>query len=128
LPNAASFVALMATSSASAASRLSASGANWVRPDGLPLATSAASFLAGQILLTPSLHADGTLAAIGSTTWAGAGGIDASGTSASTCDDWTSASSSLGAPYGIPQWVNSDWFGGGSGTCGEELGVYCFEP
>jgi hypothetical protein len=127
LANAASFVALMATSSASAASRLSASGQNWVRPDGLPLAASAASLLAGQILLTPSLHADGSLVAAGTTTWSGATAIGMAGTSASTCDDWTSGSSSLGVACSQVQEVVSDWFGGVGGICGQDLEVYCFE-
>jgi len=100
-----------------------------VRPDGLPLATSAQAFLVGQIFLTPSLHADGTSLATGTATWAGAPTIGDTGSPASTCEDWSLSSSSYAAvPYGIPAWVYAYWFGGSTGNCAQALPVYCFEP
>jgi hypothetical protein len=107
--------------------RVAATGENWVRPDGLPLAASAASLLAGQLLVTPFLHADGTMLAPGTMPWAGATAIGTVGTAASTCDDWTSSSSSLDAPTGGPQSVDAYWFGGSAMDCGQQMQVYCFE-
>jgi hypothetical protein len=86
------FLALLATSTASAPSRLSATGENWVRPDGVPLAASASDFLSGDLLTAPNQRANGTYAQAyvwtGASTWGNVG--------TTNCTNWTIGDSTVG--------------------------------
>lgn len=94
------FRALLATTTATAASRFSTSGPVWVRRDGVPLAESAEKMFDGTALLTSfSLQGDGTY--VGNyAVWSGASGPQVLGTSDETCADWTSTSTANDSPGG----------------------------
>ncbi len=96
------FKALLATTSASAASRFSTNGATWVRPDGLALAASAATALASNTLYwdVPNDRPADNSAQYDEGLWSGAATapsgtnpLTVPGTSASTCQNWTSSAS-----------------------------------
>ena len=132
LPNASHFLALLATSSASAASRFDLSGANWQRPDGVAMASSVSALVSGQILAAVTQHADGSYIELQGTVWTGATSKDlsAAGTQVSTCDSWTSSAAVDAGPYpsvGVSDQATSEWFYGGGYNCNASWPVYCFE-
>jgi len=111
------FKALLATTTASAASRFSTSGATWVRPDGIPItATAAQLFSADFYLTTPVLQANGSTYMSYNPrryVWSGASTLTSIGTSASTCSNWSSSSPSLVGVLAELGWaVPSHLFGG----------------
>jgi cysteine-rich repeat protein len=124
-----SFKALLATSTASAASRFSTEGGTWVRRDGIPIVAQAHDlFDADGTLLAPlQLTAFGTyLGNYGG--WSGA--ADPNQVGSSTCNDWTSsATSALGTSgrvfFGtIPDMLGYD----PDGPCDAEYThLYCLE-
>jgi hypothetical protein len=95
LANPTHFMAALATSTASVASRFNLSGAPWVRADGVQVATTAANFMSGTLLAPVYTNEQGVPGA--AAVWLGADKgltVPASST-ANTCNDWTSASASL---------------------------------
>ena len=124
-------IAFLASNGASAASRFDLSGANWVRPDGLPLASSVAALLAGDFLAPPVLHADGTSPAP-SLTWTGAPDPNTAGSMATTCNNWSSNAAGVSIPasgIGDSSDANGFWFSAFSGTYACDTSgvqVYCF--
>lgn len=85
--------ALLATTTASAASRFSATGLPWVRLDGIPLASSRSVLLDGQTLDAPlNLTETGQYRA-SNPAQTGATSTTALGASNTTCVDWASSSS-----------------------------------
>jgi len=132
LPNASHFLALLATSSASPASRFNLGGANWQRPDGVAMATSVSALISGNILAAITQHADGSYIEQEGVVWTGATSKDltVSGTPVSTCADWTSSAAVDAGPYpvvGSSDQAKSDWFNGGGYYCNVSWPVYCFE-
>ena len=89
------FRALLASSTASAASRLGAAGANWVRPDGIPVAASPAALLSGHLDVPINVTAGGQY--LESEVWTGASAINVVGDQ--TCADWTLGSDTGGEAY-----------------------------
>lgn len=86
--------ALLATTTASAAARLSTSGAPWARVDGVLLsALSSFTFSLSQWHVSPNLSADRTTWFGNNGLWVGAAGMTAPGTAATTCSNWQSSSS-----------------------------------
>jgi hypothetical protein len=133
LPNASSFRALYGTSSASAASRFNMTGATWYRTDGVKILSSAAdlSLVARIPLAHLNVDANGnthqitSLSTIPPLVWTG-GEVGVATTMTSSCNDWSSNSSSLlGQKSGQFQLTTElvSYLAGCSGTAQ----VYCFE-
>lgn len=87
LATATTFKALLATDGASAASRFNSQGANWVRLDGVPVASTPSDFLAGAWRAPIHVRLGGAYARV--PVLVGAADINAPGTAASTCNSWT---------------------------------------
>ena len=94
------FKALLATSTASAASRFNTNGPTWVRADGVPLVNAAPDIAAPTLVAPLNVSASGAYLAIHAAAWTGAAGFSTVGTATSTCNEWTStASGSASAAY-----------------------------
>jgi cysteine-rich repeat protein len=85
------FRALLATSSASAASRFSTSGTPWVRLDGIPIVTTPTDLAAAQFIAPLQLTSQ-FVYLINDGGWSGSASPQMAGTLASTCNDWQSSS------------------------------------
>jgi hypothetical protein len=121
------FKALLATSSASAASRVTLAPL-YVRPDGIPIATGT-TIAAGSALDSGIWQrADGTyVPSTGDVVFTGAASPSATGTLTSTCSDWTSTVST-GAYIGADTFADPSWWNlASNGTCASTLAVYCLE-
>jgi hypothetical protein len=130
LANSANFKAFLATNGASAASRFNLSGANWIRPDGLPIASSIANLLAANLLVPIAQHADGSYlhSGDGSYNWSGAADPNTAGTAAVTCNNWSSNSSSSTGESGFASLVGGSFFGSwAADPCSYSNSVFCFE-
>jgi len=130
LPNAGNFLAFMASSGASASSRFNLAGANWVRIDGLPVASSITNLLAGQLLAPPTVHADGSYIVNFDFVWTGAPDPSTAGTMATTCNNWTSNASGVDGEYALASATDVSWFGvSPSFPCASAFPdvAYCFE-
>jgi len=85
------FRALLATSTATAASRFNTAGLPWGRVDGALLASTAAAAMSGTLWDTsPGLSANGSKYFGNSGVWGGAANLTTVGTVAQTCSNWTS--------------------------------------
>ena len=85
--------ALLATTTATAASRVQTAGAPWVRLDGAFLWTqSAFTFSYPYWFAAPNLSADKTTWFGNTAVWSGARTLTTQGTVATTCNNWTSSS------------------------------------
>ncbi len=121
------FKALLATTSASAASRV-ALAPLYVRPDGIPIATGT-TIAAGSALDSGMWQrADGTyVPATGDLVFTGAPSPSATGTISSTCSDWT-ATTSTTAVIGADTFADPSWWNlASNGTCTSTLAVYCLQ-
>jgi hypothetical protein len=114
LANAQNFQALLATGTATAASRFNLTRATWVRLDGIPVFATAAALPSNTLTAALSQYSDGTyvvdkyaLAFTGAQT---PSIVDPSG-AAATCQDWTSASITASGWIGQPITTAGDWFG-----------------
>ena len=131
LTNASSFLALLSTTSASAASRfdLSMGSMPYVRPDGIKIAD--ATTIASGAALDSGIwqHADGSyVAGFGFVAWTGSSSPTTVGTAGTTCADWSDNTTSS---HGSDAEAVSDthWWGGfGATTCNAGDSVYCLEP
>ncbi|MBL8953281.1 MAG: hypothetical protein JNK82_21055 [Myxococcaceae bacterium] len=81
--------ALLATSTASAASRFSGGGNPWYRPDGVQLSNTGTDLLGGSLQASLNVTAAGSYG-IRAAVLTGAASLSSIGTIASTCSDWTS--------------------------------------
>jgi hypothetical protein len=88
--------ALLASSTASAASRFSTTGTTWVRPDGLPVFATA-SDLDTMTVVTPIVLSAGGGYMGNYALWSGAATPTTAGTLA-TCENWASNSADGGVP------------------------------
>jgi hypothetical protein len=86
------FLALLPTSTASAISRFSLAGANWVRLDGIPLAASPQAFAAGQIDAPLNVTSAGSYVGRLFVMTGGTLPSQAQSIAIRTCSDWTSGS------------------------------------
>ena len=85
------YLALLATTSASAASRFNVAGPRWVRVDGVPLAASAMAMFGPALWdMVPNFNARQTQVFGNDGTWGGAPSTNVVGTSGSTCNNWNS--------------------------------------
>jgi hypothetical protein len=87
------YSALLATSTASAASRFDTSGLPWIRPDGVRITTSAEQlFLADHWDTAPNVTADWNVHYGTNGGWSGGTSLTSAGTLGNTCQDWTATS------------------------------------
>jgi len=125
LANASSYRALLATTSASAASRFT-DGLPWKRVDGMLVADTALDLFAGNYRTPLSVFADGTYSTAtgsGATVWLGAPKPDAVGTL--TCQDWSVSNN--GNTGQVVNTVHVDPTSGMQG-CAAMNRVWCLEP
>jgi cell division septation protein DedD len=122
------FKALLATTTASAASRV-ALAPLYVRPDGIPIASGSTIAAGGPLDSGIWQRADGTyVPATGDLIYAGAPSPSVvAPTLAASCDDWTTTTSTaayIGADtFADPLW----WSLAQNGTCTSTLAVYCLQ-
>jgi hypothetical protein len=120
--------ALLAGNGATAASRLSATGAPWYRTDNVQLSATPADLLGGatQLWAAMSLRADGVTQEQ-ALVFTGAATVATAGSAAGSCSGWAStASTSAAMTYGNR--VGIDWFGPfTSGLCSDLHRVFCFQ-
>jgi hypothetical protein len=92
----------MGTTTASAASRFSTTGAPWVRVDGVQLASTAAAFFDLTMSAMASLNMSATTSVYQTYwIWTGATSPATTGTATTTCSDWTSTSTTTGVLNGV---------------------------
>ncbi|MBZ0231777.1 MAG: DUF1554 domain-containing protein [Deltaproteobacteria bacterium] len=121
------FKALVALTTASAASRFDAGGAPWVRADGIPLAAPGTSPF-GQLAVPLNVRADGTYSPY-NWTMTGADSPTQAATNLN-CNDWTDGTAGRAYSFGIGESV-LEWFdhtgGGQTLPCDSAQRLYCFE-
>ena len=119
------YLALLATDSASAASRFSTTGGPWMRLDGVMLTHTAADLLGGEQWLAPlNLGPNGTSYLGNTYVWSGYSDITAVGDA--TCDNWTSNTGD--GRHGILAHSATKSQNAGEISCGAtSLKLYCLE-
>jgi hypothetical protein len=132
LTNPTSFLALISTSTVSAASRfdMTMGSLPFIRPDGIKIA-DAPTLAMGTINSGIWQYADGsyfTNPGGNQLTWTGSTAPNAMGTLAQTCADWSSKSTMTSGIAGAAFNVESTWWNGGlQSSCAFPRGVYCLE-
>ncbi len=124
LPNADSFRAWLSDSTSDARSRLESDGP-WVRPDGVPVATSKADLLDGSLFAPINLRLDG-LYLDNNSTWTGTA---TSGTATGNdCDDWSASALEEVANTGTAGYASAFWSPfPGTSTCTSARRLICLE-
>ncbi len=130
LPNSTQFLALLATSTASAASRfdMSAMSPPYVRPDGIEIAD--APTLAAGTTLNSGIwqHADGSyVTEFAASVWTGSMSPNVVGTLSTTCQNWSTMFGADTASEGVSNVTDIWWNSGASASCAASLPVYCLE-
>jgi hypothetical protein len=117
------FLAFMATSTASALSRFETDGLPWKRRDGVFVTLQPTDLVNNAPFAPIDAAVDGKLY-VSARVWTGAGNPNTPGTSASTCNDWMPTGSGNTAIAGddqtsaIPDWFN---FGNRPIACGDTI-------
>lgn len=119
------FRAWLPTTTATAGSRFTATGAPWVRLDGAPLGASNVEVLAGSWLTSLHVQADRTPAF--HNVWFGADDPAAVATT-SNCADWSTRQPSSMAVYGSSVYSSALATNFNFSGCDASFGIYCFEP
>ncbi|MBL8954750.1 MAG: hypothetical protein JNK82_28490 [Myxococcaceae bacterium] len=118
------FQALLSTTSASAASRFNAAGANWVRVDNVPVAANGAALLSGSRVVDAALNVTARGAYVTSPILQGAFTLTGVGTA--TCSNWTSdAGTSIGG--GSSQITTTFYSGGTYPSCASNAWLVCLQ-
>jgi hypothetical protein len=122
--------ALLATSTAGAIApgRFSLTGANWVRPDGIPVAASPQAFAEGRWVTSLGVYADGAHVGGNTVTFTGVPDPAASLTApgSNSCSDWT-ASGGSGATVGLADASDKTAVDNFTSVC-TPAQLYCLEP
>jgi len=120
------FLALLSTTTAPAASRFTVSGPPWVRLDGVALSTDASTLLGGNTLeSSPDVAADGSYVSL--QVFTGASVPTATGDAVTTCSDWTSTSPTTPV-FGDTGFSNTGWWSiSGNLHCNAVGALYCLE-
>ena len=121
------YKALLATSTASAASRFDTTGPPWARTDGVLLADTAAALFAAPYWntgLSVDAFGSGFLANTG--VWTGAATPLVAGTLASTCTNWSTTAGN-GVNGTTDDSDASRAFAFGSTTCAQTYGLFCLQ-
>ena len=125
------FKALLATSTASAASRFSTTGAPWMRLDGIRIASTANALLGDTRLMLEPLNLTAAGAYIENYVWTGSNNVFSPGLQ--NCSDWTVNMQSQDGDLGWASLADANWFydlyiGLPSQSCDQMASVYCLEP
>ena len=120
-----SFRALVADAGVTAASRFDPSGPTWVRADGVPLAPTASEVLGGAWTTTLSVGADGAYRS--EYVWTGASAPGVAGTTASTCDRWTTSTANMNGVRGSSAKMEDIFAATGQAACNAQIALYCLE-
>ena len=122
-----SFKALLPLTGTTAAARFDTTGANWVRPDGVPIAKSTTSFMDAAWQAPLAQLATGSYALTGFVnTWVGAAKPNGAATAASTCSDWST--SGTAAAYMVSPTSPGDGYQWGSfALCASSKRVLCVQ-
>jgi hypothetical protein len=127
------YLALLATTAASAASRFSTTGSTWVRPDGVPVFATASALNTFTFVAPLVVNATGGYQG-NNAVWNGSTAITAVGTATTTCNNWGSNASSSTADTsrnGFQQSVYSSgpsWDDYISVTCDQTYpALYCLQ-
>jgi hypothetical protein len=131
LNNASTFIALLGTSTTSAAMRLNTGGAAWKRADDVFVFNSPTDLATNRLLAPFDLPADGSLY-VSYSFWSGATGPGSASSGDVSCQDWTSSSVLAHGLYGNTNLSGGpDWFADSAKTftC-DQAGVHllCAEP
>ncbi len=120
------FRALLATVSASAVSRFDATGARWVRIDGIPIVGTAAELATSRLSAPITVHANGSYVSARSNwnAWLGASDLSSPGTPFTTFDGWTGTNANSGMDVVFADSVIAS-YGSCSGNCDGLL--FCLE-
>jgi len=124
------FKAMLATDGASAASRFNMNGLPWVRPDGVPIASTAAELFSADFLNSAiNLTADGQEYLANSGVWTGANSPSTAGDPGTTCKNWTSNLDTDWAETGSAGFTHvNSFFAGGFNKCnGGVIHLYCLQ-
>lgn len=133
LASASSFLALLASPSVAASSRFNLTGANWIRTDGIPMASSPAAFVSGTLAAPLIVAANGTSYAAtinsGDTVATGSPSttLTSPGTAATTCNGWTVDSSNGTLEFGLAGETLGRQVAFAPRACGT-FHVYCLQP
>ena len=123
-----SFLALLSTEQAGAATRFSSSGPLWVRPDGVPLAASAAELFGGGWLRVPlSVTADGTAYRGNELVWTGSQDPNTAGSSVQSCSSWSSGSGATQGRAGRSGLIDINFYSAIDLPCSSKRPIYCLE-
>jgi hypothetical protein len=123
------FKALVATDSATAASRFSGRGPTWVRPDGIPIASTADDFLSGGLpIASISLTADAQSYMSNYGVWSGFNAVNELPGADMTCDDWAATTSDRHGRGGRSGTTSPYFVGQDSNQCDATwIHIYCLE-
>jgi hypothetical protein len=130
LANPTNFLALLATSTASPASRfnLSAMSAPYVRSDGVKIADAPTIASGGELDSGIWQHADGSYAGeFSSTVWTGSSAPNSTGTLASTCQNWSTISETDFGSEGEGNTTDTWWETGATVSCGVPQFLFCLQ-
>jgi hypothetical protein len=98
-----------------------------VRVDNVKVADSSTGFWLGTFIAPISELSDGSYSTEGAKYYTGAASPIVPGTAASTCNNWSSATATTGAIYGVPM-VGSEWFNFNNFYgCTTGSNLYCLE-
>jgi hypothetical protein len=122
------FLAFLATTTASAASRFDLTGPPWVRTDGVSLVARASDLATGKVMAPLSVGANRSAPRDVYDAWTGADSPTQPATT-DNCQNWTSKSAALSAVTGAPSFSGIDWFSNGKRRCDVATftGIYCFQ-
>jgi hypothetical protein len=123
------FMALLSTSNASAASRFNlASGSTpYVRPDGIQIGDAPAIASGNALSSGIWQHADGTYDSVN--VWTGSSTPNVAGTLATTCNDWSSNASTATAIPGESSRTDAAWWNKSvTFECTGGASIYCLQP
>jgi trimeric autotransporter adhesin len=119
------YKALLSTTTASAASRFSTTGAPWVRVDGVALSDTAASFFKPNPLAPLNQYANGTYV-WDQTVWTG--NTDPLSPGSHTCKDWTSKLGTDAGNEGDASYASQvSMFGTYGQSCNNTEHLYCLQ-
>jgi hypothetical protein len=119
--------ALISTSTTPAANRFSYAAGTlpWQRPDGVVIATTAASLMNSVLIAPPDVTANMTYTNGPSVLSGSATPLVTGGLTTMTCNDWTSNASANAVGY--PEYTSSTWWEVGTGGCGINRQIYCLQ-
>jgi hypothetical protein len=126
LPAGHHYLALLATSSASAISRFDLTGPPWVRLDGVAWVAQAADLGSGDVIATLNLDPRGNFSSF-QRVWTGAIAPGSATAGGQSCSDWSSASSGATANTGLAQFVGFNFFAETQRPCSELNFLYCLQ-